>query len=69
MNALVSQTADMLALLPDEDVSLVNAFVKKLILAWDPEFTKVTLDEKKILDEADEEIKNGIYYSEEDVWN
>ncbi len=64
MSALVQQTSQMLSLLPEEDVSLVNAFVKKLILAWDPDFTKVTEEERKLLDEADSEIKNGEYFTE-----
>ena len=65
MSALVQQTTDMLMLLPDEDVSLVNAFVKKLVRAWDPDFTKVTDEERRIMEEADEEMKNGVYFTEE----
>lgn len=68
MNALVEQTAEMLSNLPDDEVSLVHELVKKLVVAWDPDFTKVTQREKEILDEADREIKSGQYYSDKDVW-
>ncbi len=36
------QTAELLDILPDEDISIVNALVRKLVRAWDPDFTKVT---------------------------
>lgn len=68
MKALIEQTAEMLAILPDDEVSLVNELVKKLIVAWDPDFTKVTPAEKAALDAADKEMKNGQFYSEEEVW-
>ena len=68
MSALVKQTTDMLMLLPEEDVSLINGLVKKLIRAWDPDFTKVTEEEKRILEEADKELKNGEYFTEDEVW-
>ena len=68
MSALVKQTTDMLTLLPDEDVSLVYEFVKKLIKAWDPDYTKVTPEERKILEQADREMEKGEYFTEDEVW-
>lgn len=41
----------------------------KLIIAWDPDYTRVTPDERKRIDKSYEEIKNGIYYTDEEVWN
>ena len=63
------ETAKLLDILPDEDISIVNALIKKLILAWDPEFTKVTDKEKEMLDKSDAEMKNGEFVSEDDVWS
>lgn len=63
------QTAELLDILPDEDISIVNTLVKKMVRAWDPDFTKVTPEERKLLEEADAEIKNGNYVSENDVWD
>lgn len=37
--------AKMLDLLPEEDQSFALEFIKKLVRAWDPDFTKVTLEE------------------------
>ncbi len=69
MSDLVMQTAEMLSLLPDDEVSLINELVKKLILAWDPDFTKVTQQEAEAIDKADNEMKSGIYFSEDEVWD
>lgn len=65
-NAL--QTAELLNVLPDQDISMVNTLIKKLILAWDPDFTKLTPEERKKVEEADAEFKKGEYISEEDFW-
>lgn len=35
---------------------------------WDPDFTKLTLDEKLRLEQADREMKEENYISEEDFW-
>ena len=38
-------------------------------LAWDPDFTKVTPEEKSRLDKADVEMKRGEYFMNDEVWN
>jgi len=43
-----------------------NEFVKRLVLAWDPDFTKVTPDEARQLDEAE---KSGFLADEEIDWD
>ena len=68
MSTLAVQTAEMLSHLPEEELSLINALVKKLIVAWDPDFTKLTSSEKEGLDQSDQEMKDGEYYSEEEVF-
>lgn len=37
-------------------------------IAWDPDFTKVTPEERSRLDKADEEMKNGEYFTDDEVW-
>lgn len=39
------------------------------ILLWDPDFTKVTKDEAHAIEIADKEMQNGIYYTEDEIWN
>ncbi len=69
LKAKTLQTAELLDILPDEDISIVNALIKKLVIAWDPDFTKVTAKEKELLEKSDLEMKNGDFISEEDFWS
>lgn len=69
MNAMAQETARLLELLPEQELKTVNDLVKMLVRAWDPDFTKVTMEERQRIDAADKEMKAGIFYSEEDVWN
>lgn len=46
-----------------------NQFEDGLEKAWDPDFTKATKEEKKRIDNAVQEMKNGKYFSEADVWS
>lgn len=69
LKATTLQTAELLDILPDEDASIVNTLIKKLVVAWDPDFTKVTAKEKELLDKSDSEMKNGDFVSEEDFWS
>jgi hypothetical protein len=45
MSAISMYTAKMIDMLPANDQRFAYEFVKKLVLAWDPDFTKVTPDE------------------------
>lgn len=69
LKASTLQTAELLDILPDEDISIVNALVKKLVIAWDPDFTKVTPRERELLEKTDSEMKNGDFISEKDFWS
>ena len=53
----------------DEVISMENELIKKLIIAWDPDFTKVTDEERELLEKSDAEMKRGEYISEEDFWS
>ena len=68
LKAKTLETAELLDNLPEEDISMVNTLTKKLVIAWDPNFTKVTAKEKELLEKTDEEMKNGEYIFEEDFW-
>ena len=52
MSNLVNQTAELLATLPEDEILLVNSLVKKLVMAWDPDYTKMTPAERINLKEA-----------------
>ncbi len=54
MSGIVMDAARMLEMLPDSDKNLAYEFIRKLVLAWDPDFTKVTNEEEKMIAEAEE---------------
>lgn len=66
MPPMSQQIAKMVELLPENDQLLAFELVKKLVLAWDPDFTKLTDDEEKELEES----MSGEYVDINDIdWN
>lgn len=63
MSEIAMNAAKMLDMLPDEDKNFAYEFIKKLVLAWDPDFTKVTPEERVKIEAAE---KSG-FLSEDDV--
>ncbi|MCI5498200.1 MAG: hypothetical protein MR419_01510 [Clostridiales bacterium] len=53
MSNIAMDVARMVDMLPEADQNFAYAFVKKLVLAWDPDFTKVTPEEAQALAEAE----------------
>lgn len=53
MSSIVIEAARLMDALPDADKVFAYEFIKKLVLAWDPDFTKVTAEEAKIIEDAD----------------
>lgn len=45
MSEIAMSAARMLNMLPEEDQNFAFEFIKKLVQAWDPDFTKVTPEE------------------------
>lgn len=45
----------------------IQLFIKKLVLAWDPDYTKVTSAEKKELEEAEKDISENRMISHEAI--
>jgi len=64
---MVQKTANLLDMLPENDQTLAYELIKKLVLAWDPDFTKLTAEERKRLETAEMEIENGETVSHEDI--
>ncbi len=46
---------------------LLTKTFKRLVLAWDPDYTKVTPGEKARMDIAEKELENGEYVTEEEL--
>lgn len=66
MTKTIEQTVTMLEMLPSQEQDLALELVKRLVLAWDPDYTKLTPEERVRLEEAE----NGEYISAKDiVWD
>lgn len=67
MNTATKQAIELMEILPESEQNFALEFIKKLVLAWDPDFTKLTSAEQKELEEAKEEIENGETVSHEAI--
>lgn len=59
MSTTIKQAVDLLEILPESEQNFALEFIKKLVIAWDPDFTKVTPSERAELEQAMKEIENG----------
>ena len=67
MTQVVQESVKMLEMLPESEQEFASQFIKRLVLAWDPDFTKVTPAERAELEEAKKEIENGETVSHDDI--
>lgn len=63
MTKTIEQTVNMLEMLPAQEQNLAIELVKRLVLAWDPDFTKLTPDERIRLETAE----HGEYIDSENI--
>ena len=70
MSSQVLEATNLMESLPVEDQDLALQMIKKIVLAWDPNFTKVTPAERMRLDKAEEEYKRGeVVEDSDEIWN
>lgn len=53
MSNIAMEAARLMDVLPEADQAFAYEFIKKLVLAWDPDFTKVTAEEAKRIADAE----------------
>lgn len=56
-----------LEILPEDEQLFAYEFVKRMVLAWDSDFTKCTKEELKAIEEAEMEFQCGETYTEEEA--
>ena len=54
MSSLVAEISRTVEILPQEEQRFAYEFIKRLVLAWDPNFTKVTPEEAQRIKQAEE---------------
>ena len=63
MSNVAMDAARLMVMLPEDDKNFAYEFIKKLVLAWDPDFTKVTSEEEKHIAAAE----NSGFVDETDI--
>ena len=53
MSNIAIEAVRLLDTLPEADKVFAYEFIKKLVLAWDPDYTKVTPEEAKEIEDAE----------------
>ena len=53
MSNVTMDAARLLEMLPEDDRNFAYEFIKKLVQAWDPDFTKVTPEEAQRIRQAE----------------
>ena len=70
MSSTALEISRMIDMLPEAEQNLAYEFVKRIVLAWDPDYTKVTPAERASLERAEQEFQNGEFFTEEEIdWN
>lgn len=61
MSNVATEAARLMNMLPESDQKFAFEFIKKLVLAWDPDYTKLTPEEEKRVAaaEADEFVDDS----------
>ena len=66
MSNMAIDAARMMDMLPDEDKTFAYEFIKKLVKAWDPDFTKVTPEEAQRIKAA---VESGFVVDRDIDWD
>lgn len=70
MSNTAQQVAAMLDMLPEQEQNLAFELIKRMVMAWDSDFTKVTPAELEEMKTADDEIARGDIVRHSDIdWN
>lgn len=67
MSTATKQVIDLMEILPESEQNFALEFIKKLVFAWDPDFTKVTPLERAEMEQAVKEIESGEVVLHEDI--
>lgn len=59
MSPISKEIIDMVDMLPEQEQFLACELIKRMVLAWDSDFTKLTPAERQRLDQGIEDYDNG----------
>lgn len=64
MTQIVRESVKML---PESEQEFASQFIKRLVLAWDPDFTKLTYEERERLEAAEKRMDSGEYIKDSEI--
>jgi len=67
MTEIAQKTASILNMLPAAEQQLAYEFMKRMVLAWDPDFTHLTDVESESLKDAEKEMNLGETISDDNI--
>ncbi len=67
MTQVVQESVRMLEMLPESEQRFASQLIKRLVLAWDPDYTKLTPEERRQLEEAEQRIDQGEYVTDQEM--
>ena len=67
MTQIVRDSVKMLEMLPESEQEFASQFIKRLVLAWDPDFTKLTYEERERLEAAEKRMDSGEYIKDSEI--
>ncbi len=70
MSAAIKEAVGLLEILPEKEQNFALEIIKKLVIAWDPDFTRLTSAERAELEEAEKDMaENGTIPHEAVNWD
>lgn len=69
MAQITTKIANMIDMLPEREQLLAFELIKRMVLAWDSDFTKLTPAERERLEKADMKLANNEILQHDDVWS
>ena len=67
MSQRTQEIASMIDMLPESEQDLAYEFVRRVVLAWDPDYTKATPTETTDMDQALAEYRRGEIVKMKDI--
>lgn len=69
MSERVKEMFQLVDMLPETEQDFISEMIRRVDLAWDPDFTKTTEAERKRMELAQKELENSETLTHEDVWS
>ena len=67
MSATTREMINLVEYLPETEQALITELIRRIYLAWDPDFTKVTAMERASIEESEAAFLRGEFVRAEDL--